>query len=945
MFKSILYVVLLISTLVCVQSAFAQVYFFNKLEMATGKSPQSLAVGDFNKDGMPDFAVANTADNTVSVFLGKKDGTFQALTAFSTGAATAPSAIATADFNGDGKLDLAVALNGANTVEIFTGKGDGTFNSGVSFAVGTGPVALGVGDFNGDKKMDLAVANYTASAVTVLLNTSSVSTLSFSQASGSPYATGSNPTSIAVADFNGDKHLDLAVGSFTGENVTMLLGSATGTFTEGAALFVGQPLLSVAAADFDGDGKIDLVTGTNGQVFVFLGNGNGTFNTTEFGVPNNTGAVALLAVDINGDKKMDLLTVERDKFDSSATFTVNINNSTVGNPSFVFPGVHYSPGYQPSAIGLADFNHDGKVDAVVANQGSNTVSVLLGDGKGHFDPQVNNPSGGRQPSYMTSADFNKDSKLDLAISNSAGGTSGNGVVTVLQGKGNGTFSATEYQVGFVSEGIAAADLNGDGFADLAVVNLNDNTVSVMLNDKTGRFPASSPTYATGKQPIVLAAGNFRLTGHMDLAIGNFQDDTISILPNDGTGKFGAPVTLALGAGNAPASVATGDFNGDIKMDLAVAAGNFIFIFLNNSGSFGSPAKISTTFQPLWIATSSLRKNGILDLVTVYNSGLAVLLGKGNGTFAAPVLYTIPANQTPVAVTVADMNGDGIPDLVLANQGAGSASVLLGKGDGTFLSQILYEITSPNSGGGSGTPSAIVAGDFNNDTFNDFAVLDAASDYSVYLNTPAAAIWPPTLNFATVPLGNVSAAQTGTLYSSGVASLTPKVTVSPADYTATADACGAAMPTGASCSVTVTFSPKDINTRAGGISFADAATATPQKISLTGTGSEVNVTPNPVAFGTVTHGSSTTKTVTIQNISGGSFPPHALLFTSIVVAGTGFSLVSNGCPVSPATLAAQATCPVQVKFAPATTGSFSGNLTITDNGGGSPQKIVLSGAGS
>jgi FG-GAP-like repeat len=254
-------------------------------------------------------------------------------------------------------------LNGANTVEIFTGKGDGTFNSGVSFAVGTGPVALGVGDFNGDKKMDLAVANYTASSVTVLLNTSSVSTLSFSQASGSPYATGSNPTSIAVADFNGDKHLDLAVGSFTGENVTMLLGSATGSFTEGTALFVGQPLLSVAAADFDGDGKIDLVTGTNGPVFVFLGNGNGTFNTTEFGVPNNTSAVALLAVDINGDKKMDLLTVERDKFDSSATFTVNINSSTVGNPRFVFPGVHYSPGYQPSAIGLADFNHDGKVDA------------------------------------------------------------------------------------------------------------------------------------------------------------------------------------------------------------------------------------------------------------------------------------------------------------------------------------------------------------------------------------------------------------------------------------------------------------------------------------------------------------------------------------------------------------------------------------------------------
>src|ERR1700675_4247735 len=125
MIKLIRLAVAFAGLLVCAQSALAQAYFFNKLELPSGKAPQSLAVGDFNKDGMPDFAVANTADNTVSVFLGKKDGTFQALTAFSTGAETAPSAITTADFNGDGKLDLAVVLNGANTVEIFICKGDG----------------------------------------------------------------------------------------------------------------------------------------------------------------------------------------------------------------------------------------------------------------------------------------------------------------------------------------------------------------------------------------------------------------------------------------------------------------------------------------------------------------------------------------------------------------------------------------------------------------------------------------------------------------------------------------------------------------------------------------------------------------------------------------------------------------------------------------------------
>ncbi|SPE23836.1 conserved exported hypothetical protein [Acidobacteriia bacterium SbA2] len=927
--------------------ALAQAYFFNKLELPTGKSPQAVAVGDFNGDGMPDFAVANNADSTISVFLGQPNGTFQALTPFSTGASTAPTAMATADFNGDKKLDLAVVLNGANTVAVFTGKGDGTFNAAVSFAVGTGPVALTVADLNADKKMDLVVANYTASTVTILLNKGTGTTVSFTQPSGSPYSTSANPTSVAVADFNGDKHLDLAVGTYTGENVNVFLGSGTGTFTAGASLAAAQPVWAVVAGDFDGDGKLDIALGGLFEVFVYLGNGDGTFGTSGFPVPNNTGAFALLAIDINGDKKLDLITVERNGLDANTTFTVAINNTkTKGNPSFVYPGFHYAAGYQPSAIGLADFNHDGKLDAVVTNQGSNTASVLLGNGKGSFDPQVTTVTGGRQPYYMTSADFNHDKKLDLAISNASGGTTGNGLVTVLQGKGNGTFTATQYQVGNQSRGIVADDLNGDGFADLAVVNYSDNTVSVMINDKTGKFPTTSPTYPTGKNPIAVAAGNFRLSGHMDLAVANYTDDTISILPNDGTGKFGAAsATLALPANVSPLCVVPGDFNGDGKMDLAVCVGNFISIFLNNAGTFGSPANISVPFQPLWIATDSLRKNGILDLVVVYNSGLAVLLGKGDGTFAAPVSYTLPNSQIPVAVTVADMNGDGIPDLVLANTGESTTTILLGKGDGTFLPETRYEITSPTSGGGTASPEAIVAADFNNDGFNDFAVLNNAGNYTVYLNTPAAAIWHSALSFPALQLGQTSAPQTGTLYNSGVASLTPKVTVSPADYTAITDTCGATMVTGSSCTVTVTFSPKDINTRAGGISFADAATDTPQKISLTGTGSEVSVGPDPVAFGSVAHGSSATKTVTIQNISGGSFPAHTLAFTAITVTGTGFSLVSNGCPVSPATLAAGASCPVQVKFAPASTGSFNGSLKITDNGGGSPQVIALTGTGT
>jgi hypothetical protein len=492
--------------------------------------------------------------------------------------------------------------------------------------------------------------------------------------------------------------------------------------------------------------------------------------------------------------------------------------------------------------------------------------------------------------------------------------------------------------------MVAADLNGDGATDLAVANRTDNTVSILLNDKTGKFPTNSPTYATGHAPVALAAGNFRLTGHMDLAVANSGDSTISILPNDGTGKFGAPITLALPVNSIPAYLVTGDFNGDGTLDLAVANSNMISIFLNKAGTFAAPANITVNGTPEWLATGSLRNNKILDLVAIFNGQMAVLLGKGNGTFAPPTYYAFQSQSSSDGITLADMNADGILDVVIANYGESTAYIMLGKGDGTFLPPTRYEITCPLCGGGTAAPAAILTADFNGDGFEDFVVVNSSSTYTVFLNTPAAAVWPPSLALPTKQLGQTSTTKTGTLYSAGLVPLTPKVTVTPTDYTATADTCGAKMLTGSSCTVTLTFSPKDINSRAGSVSFADAATETPQKISLSGTGSEVSVSPNPVNFKTIVHGTSESLAVTIKNISGGSFPAHTLSFTSIAAAGTGFS-ETNNCPTGPATLAAGATCTVTVKFAPATAGTFTGTLTITDNGGGSPQKITLNGKGT
>jgi VCBS repeat protein len=914
--------------------ASAQKYLFNRLDSATGTAPQGVAVGDFNKDGISDFAVANSGSGTVSVFFGKSDGTFQAPSTLTTGSATAPTAIAAVDFNLDGKIDLAVTLNGANNVMVFPGTGTGTFNSPLTFSVGTGPTAMVATDFNKDKKLDLAVVNNTASSVSILMNNSTTSAISFTAGSTISDSLGLMPTSIVAADFNGDTKLDLAVGSATDKEVSVMLGTGTGSFGAPVNAVFGQNVYSVAAADFDKDGKMDLIAGTNFAIGVKLGNGDGTFGATTWPW-SPAGAIGLYPIDLNGDKKIDVIAVNYNTSDVQTAVTVLLNSSSaVGNPTFAFPPRRYGVGYQPRGIAVGDFNFDAKTDVLVAAKGSNYASVLLGDGKGHFDPGLATAIGKPQCQFLAAADFNNDHKTDIAISCMGGN------IQVFLGKGTGLFNAPiTLTAGAGPQDMAAADFNGDGFIDLAVANRNSNNISVFLNNKAGGFNAPV-NYATGNGPMGLVAGNFTLAGHVDLAVVNSTGATLQVLPGTTSGIFGTPATYPLTAG--AQGIVAGDFNSDGKLDLAVAAVGGVSVLVNNAGTFPTRKDYIMSGQPARIATASLRNNGVLDLVTTLpvSKQVAVLVGKNDGTFATPVTYLTLWGG--VGVSIADFNNDGFLDVVVAT-GDPIVTVHLGKGDGTLLPLLSYHV---GAGPNDSDAYDIAAVDVNNDGFPDFVTADYGdATYSVYPNTPVAALQPAKMNFGTLLLGSTSAAQTATIYNSGVATLKPKITLTGTDYTQTANTCGTSVLSGANCSVGVNFSPKDINARAGALTFADNATVTPQKVSFSGVGSEVGVNPNPVAFGPIVHGTNTTKVVTITNISGGAFPAHALTFTGIAVSGTGFSLLSNGCPLTPSSLAAGASCQLTLKFAPATVGSFKGLLTLSDDGGGSPQKITLTGSGT
>ncbi|PYJ85691.1 MAG: hypothetical protein DME22_08160 [Verrucomicrobia bacterium] len=333
-----------------------------------------MGVGDFNGDGKPDLAVTSYNSSNFSVLLGNGDGTFQ--TAVNYGAGFLQSSVAIGDFNSDGKSDLAVADYGSAYVWVLLGKGDGTFQAATKYDAGSASASLSVSDFNGDGKVDLAVAILSGNVSILLGNGDGTFQAAMK------YGTATAPSFVAVGDFNGDGKPDLAVANIgyanaPGTNISVLLGNGDGTFRAAVNYGTGIGPASVAVGDFNGDGKPDLAvantgpyenfTYTGGDVSVLLGNGDGTFQAAvNYNAGIGPGSVSV--GDLNGDGKTDLAVV------NSGSVSVLLGN---GDGTFQ-SAFNYAAGRTPVSVLVGDFNGDGKPDLAVANNfTSGGVSILL----------------------------------------------------------------------------------------------------------------------------------------------------------------------------------------------------------------------------------------------------------------------------------------------------------------------------------------------------------------------------------------------------------------------------------------------------------------------------------------------------------------------------------------------------------------------------------------
>ena len=704
----------------------------------TGAFPEGLAVGDFNGDGFADIVTANRVDNNVTVLLGNGSGGFTqaAGSPFSVGGASpGPVKVVVGDFNGDGIQDLATANNIGNSVSVLLGNGSGgfTLTAASPFAVGTGPQQVVVGDFNGDNFADLAVALSGAGTVAVLLGNGSGG---FAAASGSPYTVGAQPNSLAVGDFNGDGNEDIATTSASNAKITVLLGNGSGGFSAAA----GSPFATggsvgefVVVGDFNGDGLPDIAGISPGLTTILIGNGSGGFTEAlgNSGTFSGEGGYAGVAVDVNNDGLLDLVTVYGQNsvinvLLGSIETTQSVLTST--SPASIAAGTSVPLTLTVSRT-TTEFN---------APTGTATFmdgATMLGTASQNTSPFTFTATGLSVGSHTFTASYGGDTR-------NASSASGSSVtIMVLQSQ---TITFGPLSNAALNSG--PVNLSATASSGLPVAYTSSTLPVCTVSGNVVTLVATGTCSITAAQPgngSYAAATNVVQSFSVTPAGMQSQTITFNAIPNQFLGASPFPVA-AQASSLLPVSLSVTTpavclHSGDLIMPVHTGTCSITATQPGN-GSFNPATPVVQSFtvsaalpsvsytvnpgpalaagsSPNSVVTGDFNGDGIPDLaIANYNSNnVAVLLGNGSGGFAAAPGSPFAVGTNPRGLAAGDFNGDGIQDLAVANFGSNNVTVLLGNGSGGFG-------PAPGSPIAVGTNAfSVGVGDFNGDGIQDLAV--------------------------------------------------------------------------------------------------------------------------------------------------------------------------------------------------------------------------------
>ena len=762
-----------------------------------GADTSQLVSVDFNGDGIADLLVVDNYDSVLSILLGNGNGTFTLAAAPSI--SVRPSSVALGDFNGDGKTDLAVGDSYSDIITILTGKGDGTFTTGATVHSGlvgstTGGMQIASADFNGYGKLDLGVAaggNSGTSEMVIILTGNGDGT--FNSSSQGQNATGSAVTWIQVADFNQDGLPDVVLAD-SGGNVYVLLNNGNGSLGADIPVVTGLSVpyfLTVGVGDLNGDGYPDIAAGGyyNGTLGLYLTQPTETATalSQQLSLPAGLHQVDASYAGDSGDTASVSAAIPLWGAPPATTTTLAITSGSAPVTS-VAPGTMVTltatvvAGGSPVTAGQVNFcdasaafctdvhilgtatltSAGTAIFRFAPGAGSHSYkAVLIEDGYGlSSSSNLVSLTVGPAPSIVyadttviSSTGFPGDYSLTATVVGVGGTALATGSFNFVDTSfGNATLGIASlgpsiYGIGWtVSQTPALSyaplaevqgDFNGDGVPDLALLwsaSLYGGPYSVTLyfGTGTGTFTTGPTTAATGVQTFdSMVTGDFNGDGKTDLALSSsapgYDAISVTVMLNNGDGTFAAPQTTQAysstpnGGDVVSGSMVTGDFNGDGKTDLAmvgglVGSGEVTILLGNGEGTFtSSSTSYGSTSSYDAIATGDFNGDGIPDLVLAdyfAPSGSVVLLGKGDGTFAA-VPTQIQTNTFARSIVVGDFNGDGKLDLAFGYDGG--VGVYLGNGDGTFT----QTTGSPFTGAG----VSLVAGDFNHDGKLDLAGVD------------------------------------------------------------------------------------------------------------------------------------------------------------------------------------------------------------------------------